>query len=397
MISATALILLSGLLLGTLTRKLRLPHIIGYLAAGMLIGPYVLDLLSPAMLSVSGDIRKMALIIILMRAGFSLDVADLRRIGRPAILLCFLPATFELLAFVLFAPSLLGISRLEAALLGAVMGAVSPAVVVPRMTALMEQKRGTAKGIPQMIVAGASADDVYVIVLFSSMLSLVSGGSVRLSDFLQIPVAIVLGLLGGILVGFVVSVWFGKISMRRPVRLLIVLAIAFLLVTLEDILSGSVAFSGLLAVMSLSMTLHAREEKIAADLASQCNQLWTGAEILLFVLVGASVNIHALAGAGFSMTGMLLLGLLFRLFGTFLCVLRTPLNHRERFFCLLTETPNATVQAAIGGVPLAMGLACGDLVLTFSVLAIILTAPLGAFAIDCAAPRWLSDDSGQQT
>lgn len=395
MLLSIALIILSGLLLGALMKKLRLPAIIGYLIAGFVIGPFCLNLLDANILQISAEIRRIALVIILMKAGLSLDIDDLRRIGRPAILLCFVPATCEILAFLLFAPSLLGLSLAEAALLGAVMAAVSPAVVVPRMTRLMDEKRGTRKGIPQMIVAGASADDVYVIVIFSAMLSLVSGGSVTAWDFLQIPVAILSGILAGIAAGFLMSLLLRFLRVSTLHQFIILLSAAFLLLSLEEAVKPLFSLSGLLAIMSMCMTVRFRDIPTAAENAKLCGKIWIVAEIFLFTLVGAIVDVSYIAKAGIAMVVLLLIGLCFRLGGTWLSVSGKGLTLKEKAFCAFSETPKATVQAAIGGVPLAAGLACGNTVLAFAVLAILITAPVGALLIDSTCHKWLTDDRDQ--
>ena len=392
MLLSIALIILSGLLLGSIMMKIRLPTIIGYLLAGFLIGPYCLRWLDFSILQISAEIRRIALVIILMKAGLSLDIEDLRRIGRPAVLLCFVPATCEVIAFVLFAPKLLGVSLIEAALLGSVMAAVSPAIVVPRMTRMMDEGWGTKKGIPQMIVAGASADDVYVIVLFSAMLSLASGGNVTVWDFLQIPIAIISGILAGILTGLVMASLLRKVPMTTVHQFIILLAVAFLLLALEEAIASLFSLSGLLAIMSMCITVRFRDGKTATENAKLCGKAWIGAEIFLFTLVGAIVNVSYIAQAGAFMLFMLLIGLCFRLAGTWLSVSGKGLKAKDKVFCAFAEIPKATVQAAIGGVPLAAGLACGNTILAFSVLAIMVTAPVGAILIDSTFQKWLTKD-----
>lgn len=392
MLLSIALIVLIGLVLGELFQKLHMPYIIGMLATGVLIGPFMLSLLDEKTLAISVDIRQMALVVILAKAGLSLDVKDLRRIGRPAVLLCFLPATLEIAAFLLLAPKIMGITLLEAGILGAVMSAVSPAIVVPRMVRFMEEGRGVKKGVPQMIVAGASADDVYVIVLFTALVSLAGGGSLHAGDLLRVPVSILLGAVGGALAGFILSLLFTLMHMRDTVKLMIILASSFLLLCLEDALEGIIGFSGLLAVMGMCVFLKMRVPVASKRLTYKFSKLWVVAEIFLFVLVGATVDVRAVLEAGLPMLLMLIIGLAFRLFGTWISVLGTNLGPQERGFCLLAEIPKATVQAAIGGVPLALGLACGETVLAFSVLSILITAPLGAWCIDWAGERWLRQD-----
>ncbi len=392
MLLSLALILLSGLLLGGLMKSLRLPALTGYMLAGFLTGPFCLGWLDSSLLQISPEIRRIALVIILMKAGLSLDLDDLRRIGRPAVLLCFVPATCEIAAFLLLCPHLLGLSLLESALLGAVMAAVSPAVVVPRMTRMMDEGIGTRKGIPQMIVAGASADDVYVIAIFSAMLSLSSGGSVSAWDFLQIPLSMVTGILAGAAAGLAASFLLARIRCGSVERFLILLSVSFLLLSLEEALSPFFSLSGLLGVMSLCITLRRREAALASACAGLCGRVWTGAEIFLFALVGAIVDLQVIRQAGLAMVLMLCAGLCLRLAGTWLCVSGKGLTFREKLFCAFCETPKATVQAAIGGIPLSAGLACGNTVLAFAALAILLTAPAGALLIDSTCRRWLRQD-----
>lgn len=382
MLFSIALILLAGLLFGELFRKIRIPYIIGMLLTGILFGPYVFNLFDSSILSISGDLREIALIIILAKAGLTLDLDDLKRVGRPAVLMCFVPATLEIIAFLLFAPKLMGVSLIEAAILGAVMGAVSPAIVVPRMAMMIDEGWGTKQGIPQMIIAGSSADDVYVIVLFTSLLSLASGGSVSAIDFAQIPVSIVLGVLLGGALGFLLTKIFARFEMRDTLKVMIILAVSFLCISVEKALEGTVSVSGLLAVMSICIVINNKAGIVAKRLSGKFSKMWVAAEIFLFVLVGATVNIEYALTAGVGMILMLFIGLIFRLIGTYASVLGTDLNRKERVFCMLAQIPKATVQAAIGGVPLAMGLACGNTVLSFAVISILISAPIGAFAID---------------
>ncbi len=392
MLLSIALILLAGMLLGGLMKLLRLPQIIGYLVAGFLLGPFCLNWLDGTMLQISAEIRRAALVIILMKAGLSLDLSDLRRIGRPAILLCFVPATCEIVAFLLFGPGLLGLSLPEAALLGSVMAAVSPAIVVPRMTRMMDEGWGTKKGIPQMIVAGASADDVYVIAIFSALLSLAGGGAVTTWHFLQIPIAILSGILAGILAGLLMALLLRRLRTSAVQEFLILLAAAFLLLGLEEAVKPLFSLSGLLAIMSMCITVRFRDTSVAGRNARLCGKVWIGAEIFLFALVGAIVDVRYIGQAGIAMVLLLIIGLCFRLAGTWLSVSGKGLTRREKIFCAFSETPKATVQAAIGGVPLSAGLACGNTVLAFAVLAILITAPLGAILIDTTREKWLTKD-----
>lgn len=387
MLTSIAYVLLLGLGLGALARLVRLPPLVGMLAAGILLGPCVLNLLSPDLLNISADLRQLALIIILTRAGLSLELDDLRRAGRPAVLMCFLPASFEVLGMVVLAPRLLGVSVLDAAIMGAVVGAVSPAVIVPRMLKLMSEGYGTQKGIPQMILAGASVDDVFVIVLFTSFTSMAQGGSFSVSALAGVPVSIVLGAAFGLVVGFLLAKFFEKLHMRDSVKVVLLLSVAFLLVVLEDVIP--VPFSGLLAVLGMGLGLRRWRLPVAERLTAKFGKLWVWAEVMLFVLVGAEVDLKYAAAAGLAAVATVLGVLCFRALGVLLCVAGSKLTKKERLFAVLAYLPKATVQAAIGGVPLAMGLACGQVVLTVAVIAILVTAPLGALAIDASYKKLL--------
>lgn len=389
MLWSLALVFLGGLLAGEVFRRLRLPPLLGMLLVGIAFGPYALGLLDDSLLAISADLRKVALIIILTRAGLSLDIGDLRKVGRSAVLLCFVPATFEIVGTVILAPRLLSVSVLEAAIIGSVIAAVSPAVVVPRMLRLMDEGYGAKQGIPQMILAGASVDDVYVIVLFSSFTSLASGGTLSPLDFVRIPTSLVLGIAAGVLCGLALAWWFSHVHMRDSIKVVVFLALSFVLVTIEDHCTGIIGFSGLLAVMSMGIMLGQRIPVVSKRLSAKYDRLWVGAELLLFVLVGAMVNVAYVAYAGVAAILLILGAMVFRMAGVFASVLGTKLNGKERAFCMLAYTPKATVQAAIGGVPLAIGLACGETVLTVAVLAILITAPFGAIAIDCTYKKWL--------
>lgn len=389
MLISISFIVFSGLLLGYLCKKIKFPSLFGMILAGILIGPHVLNLIDPSILNISAEIRKIALIIILIRAGLKLSIEDLKKVGRPAVLMCFLPATLEVLGMVMLAPALLGLSRLDAAILGAVIGAVSPAVIVPRMIKLIDEGYGVKKAIPQMILAGASVDDVYVIVLFTTFTSLAQGGSISIQSFVNIPISIVTGIAFGMLVGFGMVIWFNRIHMRDSVKVILVLGVSFVFIFLEDTWGAVIPFASLIAVMALGLMIRRQKQELAIRLSSKYDKLWVGAEIFLFVLVGASVEIESLKTAGVSAVLLILGVLVFRMLGVFLCMIGTSLDMKERIFCMLAYTPKATVQAAIGGLPLAMGLGCGNIVLTVSVIAIMLTAPLGAFAIDITYQKFL--------
>lgn len=389
MLLSISLILTVGMALGWLCRKCRLPGLLGMLATGIVLGPYVLDWIAPSILTISPDIRKIALIVILTRAGFGLDISGLKKLGRPALLMCFLPASFELAGVLLLAPGILGISLTEAAIMGAVLAAVSPAVVVPRMVKLMEEGYGTQEGIPQLILAGASVDDVYVIVLFSTFLGLAQGESASVMSFVNIPVSIIIGVAVGIAAGFALAKYFEKVHVRDTIKVLIILSVSFALVAAEDALNTPITFSALIAIMFIGIALQRYRKVVAERLSVKYNKLWVGAEVFLFVLVGATVNVEALGNVGIGAVLVIAGALVFRMAGVFMCLLGTGLNCRERLFTMLAYTPKATVQAAIGGIPLSMGLACGDVVLTVAVLAIVITAPLGAFAIDLSYKKLL--------
>lgn len=389
MLLSIALILLVGMSMGWLCRKMKLPGLLGMLATGIVLGPYVLDLLDPSILGISAELRKIALIIILTRAGLGLDLSGLKKIGRPAVLMCFVPASFELLGMLLLAPKLMGLSILEAAVMGAVLAAVSPAVVVPRMVKLMDEGYGVKEGIPQLILAGASVDDVYVIVLFSTFTGMMQGTGVSAIRFINIPVSILLGIAIGLGIGVLLAYFFQKIHMRDTSKVLIILSISFLLVVLEDYLVTPITFSALIAVMFIGIGLQRKREVVAKRLSAKYGKLWVAAEVFLFVLVGATVNIGYVGKVGIKALIVIVGALVFRMLGVLVCLLGTGIKGKERLFTMLAYTPKATVQAAIGGIPLSLGFACGESVLAVSVLAIVLTAPLGAFAIDLSYKKFL--------
>lgn len=390
MLLSIALILLVGMSMGWICRKIKLPGLLGMLITGIVLGPYVLNMLDIKLLGISADLRKIALIIILTRAGLGLDLTSLKKIGRPAVLMCFVPATFELAGMLLLAPRLMGMRLLEAAVMGAVLAAVSPAVVVPRMVKLMEEGYGVKEGIPQLILAGASVDDVYVIVLFSTFSGMMQGEGASVIRFVNIPVSIILGMIIGLTIGILLAFYFQKVHIRDTAKVLIILGISFLLAAAEDSLTIPVTFSALIAIMFIGVGLQRKREAVAKRLAVKYVKLWVAAEVFLFVLVGATVNIGYLGRVGVRALLMIAGALLFRMAGVWVCLLGTGLKRGEKAFTMLAYTPKATVQAAIGGIPLALGFACGDTVLTVAVLAIVLTAPLGAFAIDLSYRKLLT-------
>lgn len=398
MLTSLSFIFLIGLAMAAICQRVRLPRIIGMLLTGIVLGPYVLDLLDPSILSISSELRQMALIIILIKAGLSLNLADLKKVGRPAVMMACVPASFELLGYVLFAPMILGVNRIEAAVMGAVLAAVSPAVVVPRMVKLIETGYGTKKSIPQMILAGASCDDIFVIVLFSTFSGMAQGGSAKLLDFVNIPVSIVSGILLGAAAGWLLSLFFETAYakehyVRNSMKVIIVLGVSFLLMSVETWVKPYISVSGLLAVVGMACVLKLRSIKaVSVRLSEKFGKLWLAAEVLLFVLVGAAVDIRYTMGAGLAAVLMIFTALLFRTVGVLLCLVGTALNWKERLFCVIAYLPKATVQAAIGSVPMAMGLPCGQIVLSVAVMAILITAPLGALGMDSTFEKLLEKE-----
>lgn len=392
MLLSIALILLSGLVLGGLCKKIHFPALFGMIISGIVLGPHVLNLIDVSILDMSANLRRIALIIILIRAGLKLSIDDLKKVGRPALLMCFVPACFEITGMALLAPKILGISLLDALILGAVIAAVSPAVIVPKMIKLIDEKYGTNKGIPQMILSGASVDDVFVIVMFTTFTSLAKGEAISVKEIINIPLSVIFGILIGFGVGLLLDYIFKHIELRLTVKVVLLVIVSFFLVTLEDKLEGLIPFASLLAVMAMGTMIKKNSSELSAKLSVRLDRVWVVAEIFLFVLVGASVQINMLLQAGISVIILLALVLIVRMIGVFVCVLGTNLKKSERLFCMLAYTPKATVQAAIGGIPLSMGLACGNIVLVVSVLAIMITAPLGAFAIDMTYKRFLEKE-----
>ena len=382
MLFSLTLIFLSGIILGSIFNRLKLPQLIGMLLTGIILGPYLLNLLDPKILSISADLRQIALIIILTRAGLNLDINDLKKVGRPAVLMCFVPATFEILGMIIFAPKFLGLGLLDSAILGTVIAAVSPAVVVPKMLKLMEEGDGTDRSIPQLIMAGASVDDVFVIVLFTSFIGLASNGTFSMLNLIKIPTSIFFGIFIGFLCAILLIYLFRKIHIRDSLKVIIILNISFLLVTFEHSLTGIIGFSGLLAIMSIGTGIQAKNTILSKRLSVKYSKLWIAAEVMLFVLVGATVNIKYALSASIPAILLIITVLIFRMIGVFLCLVGTSLSYRERLFCMIAYCPKATVQAAIGSIPLSMGLPSGNIILTVAVLSILITAPLGAFAID---------------
>lgn len=390
MLLSLALIFLLGMILGSLFKKLKLPALLGMLLTGILLGPHFFNLLDSSILNISADLRQIALIIILTRAGLNLDIQDLKKVGRPAFFMCFIPATLEIIGMIILASYLFKLSFLDSAILGTVIAAVSPAVIVPKMLKLMEEGYGKKNSIPQLIMAGASVDDIFVIVLFTVFTGLATTGALSFAEFIKIPTSIILGLLVGAILGKILALFFEKIHLRDSNKVIILLSIAFLLVTLEKSITGVIGFSGLLAIMAMGGTIKKFRKEVAIRLSNKFSKLWIASELILFVLVGASVNINYLSSTGILAIILILGVLIFRMFGVFISLLRTPLDRKERLFSMIAYCPKATVQAAIGSIPLAMGLPCGELILSIAVLSILITAPLASFAIDLTYKKLLT-------
>ena len=390
MLLSISLILILGMFMGWICQKLKLPSLLGMLITGIVLGPFGFNLLDNSILGISAELRKIALIIILTRAGLGLDLSGLKKIGRPAVLMCFVPASLEMIGMILLAPKLMGLTTLEAAIMGAVLAAVSPAVVVPRMVKLIDEGYGVNEGIPQLILAGASVDDVYVIVMFSTFVGMMQGEGASVLRFANIPISIFFGIALGLILGILLAYFFKKVHIRDTSKVLIILSISFFLVVIEDKMTTAITFSALIAIMFIGIGLQKKREVVAKRLSVKYGKLWVAAEVFLFVLVGATVNIEYLGKVGAKAFIVIIGALAFRMFGAFICLLGTSLKKKERLFTMMAYTPKATVQAAIGGIPLALGFSCGDTVLTVAVLAIVITAPLGAFAIDLSYKKLLS-------
>lgn len=382
MLASISIIILLGLSLGKLFNNLKLPSLLGYILTGIIISPYAMNLIDTSLLNIAPQLIQIALVIILTRAGLSLNINTLKKVGRPALLMCFLPACFEILSVIVIGPLLFGITIVEAAIVGSVIAAVSPAIIVPRMINLIEEGYGEKHSIPQLVLAGASVDDVFVIVVFTAMTALEASGEFTALSFVKIPISIVSGIIVGAIVGIVLVQLFKKNHIRDTIKVLIIISISFLLLELENSISDYIPISGLLAIMSMGVIIKLNYEILAERIQTKYNKLWAGAEIMLFVLVGATVNMKYVADAGILTVIMILAALVFRMIGVFVCLIKTELTMKEKIFCMIAYTPKATVQAGIGAVPLAMGLNCGQMVLTIAVMSIIITAPFGAIAID---------------
>lgn len=389
MLFSLALIFLVGICLGSIFNKLKMPQLLGMLITGIILGPFGLKLLDEKILLISSDLRQFALVIILLRAGFNLDLNSLKKVGKSAILMCFVPATLEIIGMIIFAPKFLGLSLIDSAILGTVIAAVSPAVIVPKMLNLIEKKYGTNKSIPQLIMAGASVDDVFVIVLFTSFLKLATTGKFSIINLVKIPISIILGIILGILIGLILIYFFKKIHLRDSLKIVIVLSISFILLFLENLIKGNINFSGLLAIMSIGIIFNQKYFVLSQRLSQKFTKLWVAAELLLFVLVGATVNPSYAISSGALAILLIFVVLIFRLTGVYLSLLSSNLNLKEKIFCMVAYSPKATVQAAIGSIPLTMGLSSGNIILTISVLSILITAPVGAFLIDLLTEKFL--------
>ncbi|MBA4688198.1 MAG: cation:proton antiporter [Candidatus Galacturonibacter soehngenii] len=396
MLSSLAIIFLLGLLLGAIFNKLKLPSLLGMIITGIIISPFALNLIDQSILMIAADLRRIALVIILTRAGLTLDITDLKRVGRPAILMCFVPACFEIAGVIVIGTKVLSMSVLDAAIMGSVIAAVSPAVVVPRMIQLIEKGYGKKHSVPQLIMAGASVDDVFVIVIFTALTSLATGKEVSAMNFIQIPISIFVGICAGIVAGLLLVKFFKFIHIRDSVKVIIILSVSFLLLECETRLEGVVPMSGLLAIMSMGITIYQSYRVLAKRLSSKYNKLWVAAEILLFVLVGATLDLNYAMKSGMFAVIVVIGALILRMLGVFVCLIKTSLKMKERVFCMVAYTPKATVQAAIGGIPLALGLACGQQVLTVAVVSILITAPFGAIFMDKNYKRLLEKDERER-
>lgn len=387
-----AFIVLIGLLADSLFRRMRLPGLVGMLIVGVLVGPHALNILRPDMMAVSGDFRKIALIVILLRAGLELRRDTLHRVGPYALSMSAIPALFEIAAITLLAPGLLGLSWLEAAILGSILGAVSPAVVVPLMIGFMERGKGAEKGIPTLILGASAIDDVFVIVIFTVLLGMSGGGPINWTgQILSIPVSIVLGILSGLIIGYLLYRLYDRYDFKPPRRTIILMGVAIVLTWLEEVLHGIVPVSALIGVMAIGFMLLEKQEAIAHIISSKLKRLWVFAELLLFVLVGAQVNVEVAWKAGLAGAILILAGLAARSVGTWISLAGSGLDPREKIFAVVSYIPKATVQAAIGAIPLATGLPGGEIILAVAVLSILLTAPTGAIGIKILGERILAE------
>ena len=382
------LILITGWLIGFLLEKLRLPGFVGMMVIGVLLGPTVLNWISPEILEISSILRQIALVIVLTRSGLNLDLRELKKVGRSAILMCFVPATFEIVAVGISAHYLLDLSWFEGFLLGCVLGAVSPAVVSTRMIKLIDAGY-TRKSIPQIVLAGASADDIYTIILFYSFLGTVETGKFDALSVGLMPMTILCGIALGIVMGLLLVIFYKETNFSLPINVLIFFGLSLLLLGMEELLQQYFDISSLLAVMVMGMIVLLKLPEKAKELSNGFNGIWKFFEIILFVLVGAAVNFDTVLESGGFGILVLLIGLFFRSIGVCLCMIKTGMTFKEKLFCVFAFIPKATVQASIGGIALSMGLECGGIVLAVAVLSIFITAPIGGFLIDLTGKRWL--------
>lgn len=389
MIFSIGLILILGFIIGWLLSKIKIPGLVGMIIVGLLIGPYCLGLIDEKILSISTELRQVALVIILTRSGLNLDIDSLKKIGRPAILMSFIPATLEIIGTTLISQLLLEITIFESILLGTVLAAVSPAVVSPRMIKLIEERFGEKHQVPKLILAGSSVDDIYVIVLFYTFLGLVGNNTFDFVSITMIPVTIILGVLLGIIVGLILSYILKKTNFKTAINILIIISSSFLMIGLENMLKDYISISSLLGIMVIGIILLFRNKEQAKQLSDGYNNLWIFFEIILFVLVGATVDFSYAINNGLIAILILMIGLLFRTLGVLLCLIKTKLTFKERLFTILAYIPKATVQASIGGIALSLGLSCGSIILTVSVISILITAPIGAILIDNLSSKLL--------
>ena len=389
MLFSFAMMILVSVVFAMIMRKVGLPNLLGYLLTGIILGPFVFNVIDTTTFQISSDIRQIALMIILMRAGLNLQISDLKKVGSSALLMCFVPASFEILGLMILAPIFLHLDLLNAAILGTVLAAVSPAVVVPLMLRLMDEGYGTKEGIPQLIMAGASMDDVYVIVLFTSLLTLAKSGEFNALSLLRIPTSILFGIVSGIVLGYVLCKLYRLLKLPTGIELASMFAIGMVLITIERIMTGMIGFSGLLAIMALTATIRHIKPEMADKYSAVLAKLWQPAEIFLFALVGASVRIDYALSFGPVVLVVIILALVFRILGVYLSIMKTKFNMKERIFTMGAYLPKATVQAAIGGLTLEAGLASGELILTAAVTAILFTAPLGAIFISLTYRNFL--------
>ncbi len=391
MLLSLALLFLTALTLAKLCKLIKLPSLIGMLLTGIILGPTCLNVLDIELLQISSYLREIALIIILTRAGLNIDWQKLKNAGKSTIFMCFVPAIFEMVLVTILAPVFLNIDYDESFLLATILAAVSPAVIVPKMLQLQEEGYGKDKSIPQVIMASASVDDIFVIVLFTTTLQSFTSSEINTGYLLQIPTSIIFGVIGGIIIGNLLAWFFKKYRMRDSVKVIIVLSYGFLAVTLQDQMTGVIGFSGLLSIMAMGITLKLRYQKLSNRLSQRFSKLWVPFEVLLFVLVGAGVNLQLVSNSGLIIVLLIIIALLARSVGVYVSLIGSIFTKKERIFIAIAYLPKATVQAAIGGIPLASGLECGEVVLTVAILSILISAPIGSILIDKTYKKLLNN------